>query len=50
MYSHAAPPELDEKPSMWSRDTMSLKVWIEVLPSVVQLYETSGDKEMVYTF
>lgn len=29
---------------------MSLKVWIEVLSSVVQLYETSGDKEMVYTF
>lgn len=29
---------------------MSLKVWIEVLSSVVQLYETSGDKEMVYSF
>lgn len=38
------------KPSMWSRDIMALKLWIEVLSSVVQLYATSGDKEMVYTF
>lgn len=29
---------------------MSLKLWIEALSLVVQLYEISGDEEMVYTF